>query len=300
MADNARADLVPLSLSEKQGDAGSVARGRRSSFGVIITNRDRTEPLDACLHSLAAQQRPPAWVMLADLGSQPAHRSAMVRLADRYQVSYLRIEHPGPWNKPLAFNTAFRRSLRSLSLVTHVIQLDADVICHPRLLAATEAELRAVSAFCCAPRMAPRTLELWPRPGDPAGYERMLAQCGPLTSARAVGMFMVLPSGWVIAQHGFDEAYTGWGHEDTEMWWRARKSLPHRKDITGSLVIHQWHPRQPGAGEKGPNWPLLVDRMANSDRAVNPSGWGRGRVTDARLRLGAGRQPRGPGRLART
>src|SRR6266513_5559081 len=104
------------------------------SFGVIITNRDRTNPLDACLGSLSVQETPPAWVVLADLGSQPPYRAALTALADRYLVSYLRIGYRGQWNKSLAFNTAFRWALDHLPAVTHVIQLDADAILHPRLL----------------------------------------------------------------------------------------------------------------------------------------------------------------------
>src|ERR1700690_191262 len=154
--------------------AENVPSGSRSAFGVIITNRDRTEPLEGCLGSLAVQDAPPAWVLLADLGSRPSHRSAMAALARRYQVSYLRIEYSGPWNKSLAFNTAFRLALRSLPAVTHVIQLDADIILHPHVLSRTAAQLRTVSAFCCVPRLAPPDLELWAPSGDPADYERML------------------------------------------------------------------------------------------------------------------------------
>ncbi|HEY1916257.1 MAG TPA: glycosyltransferase [Streptosporangiaceae bacterium] len=253
---------------------------------MIITNRDRTGPIEGCLGSLAAQDTPPAWVLLADLGSAPSHRAALVTLADRYQVSYLRIEHSGAWNKSLAFNTAFRLALTSLPAVSHVIQLDADAILHPHLLTETAAQLRSVSAFCCAPRMATAHLDLWAIPGDLAGYEHMLSQCGPMAFARAVGVFMVLPAAWLAEQRGFDEAYTGWGHEDTEMWWRVRDCLSHRKDIAGSRVIHQWHPRQPGAGEQGPNWPLFIYRIANSDTVTNPVRWGGGQVTESMLRTG--------------
>jgi glycosyl transferase family 2 len=273
--------------SGQAGQSTSAPKaGARPSLGVIITNRDRTGPLDGCLGSLAAQQAPPAWVLLADLGSAPPHRAAMAALADRYQVSCVRIGHSGPWNKSLAFNTAFRLALRSLPAVSHVIQLDADSILHPHLLTRTAAELRTVSAFCCAPRMAPPELDLWATPGDLAAYERMLGQCKPVAFARAVGVFMVLPAAWLADQRGFDEAYTGWGHEDTEMWWRVRGCLPHRKDIAGSQVIHQWHPRQPGAGEQGPNWPLFIYRMANSDAVANPTGWGGGQITESVLRAG--------------
>jgi len=272
-----------MSSTEPLGDVAP-----RHSFGVIITNRDRTAPLDACLGSLAAQDTPPAWILLSDLGSTPAHRSALVALADRYQVSYLRIEHDSVWNKCLAFNTAFKLALRSLPAVSHVIQLDADMILHPHLLTTTATELRTVSAFCCAPRIAPPDLDLWAVPGDLAEYERMLAQCPPLSmfDMRAVGVFMVLPANWLLAQRGFDEAYTGWGHEDSDMWWRVRACLPFHRDVEGTMLIHQWHHREVGSGRQGQNWPFYVRRLADSEYAPNPSGWGDGQISESVLRVG--------------
>lgn len=274
------------------------AADQRPSFGVIITNRDRTAPLDACLCSLALQQTPPAWVLLADLGSRPPERAALLALAGRYQVSYLRIDYTGAWNKSLAFNTAFRRAMTSLPWVSHVIQLDADALLHPHLLSATATVLRTAAAFWCAPRMAPPGLVSWPVPGEVAGFERMIAQCAPVIVS-AVGVFMVLPSAWVARQRGFDEDFTGWGHEDIEIWCRARNSLSYAKDTGGSMLIHQWHQRQTGAGLLGPNWPRLTHRMANPGNVTNPAGWGNGRIVQSVLRPGMARPAAlSPARLA--
>jgi hypothetical protein len=288
MGDNPQADWAAR-MPDKKGlrreQAERDAAAPRPSFGVIITNRDRTLPLEACLRSLAVQDTPPAWVVLSDLGSQQPHKAALTALADLHGVSYLRIDHDGAWNKSLAFNTAFRRALCSLPAVTHVIQLDADMILHPRLLSKAAAELRIASAFWCAPRMAPPDLEAWTRPGDPAGYGRMLAQCEPVLSW-AVGVFMVLPCDWLAGQRGFDEAFTGWGHEDTELLWRVRRSLACSKDVSGTLLIHQWHLRQPDTDWRGANWPRLVNRMANPSVTANPSGWGNGPITESVLRSG--------------
>jgi hypothetical protein len=258
------------------------------SLGVIITNRDRTGPLDACLCSLAVQHTSPAWVVLADLGSQPPHRAELLALAGRYGVSYLGIDHAGAWNKSLAFNTAFRRAMTCLPAVSHVIQLDADAILHPGLLSAAAEALRTAAAFWCAPRMAPPGLMSWPVPGEVPGFERMIAQCGPVVIS-AVGVFMVLPSAWVARRRGFDEDFTGWGHEDIEIWCRARNSLACAKDTSGSMLIHQWHQRQAGAGLLGPNWPRLTHRMANPGAVTNPAGWGNGRIVQSVLRPGVAR-----------
>jgi hypothetical protein len=288
MADNPPGRIVPRVTYKKGSHRGQVGRNAaapRPSFGVIITNRDRTLPLEACLRSLAFQDTPPAWVVLSDLGSQQPHRAVLTALAERFGVSYLRIDHDGAWNKSLAFNTAFRQALSSLPAVSHVIQLDADMILHPSLLSKATAELRIASAFWCAPRTGPSDLDTWTTPGDPAGYERMLAQCGAVLSW-AVGVFMVLPCDWLARQCGFDETFTGWGHEDTELLWRVRHSLACSADISGTLLIHQWHRRQPGTDLRGANWPRLVHRMANPDAVANPSGWGNGPIAECVLRSG--------------
>lgn len=264
------------------GEERTAEPGQR--LGVIITNRDRSGPLGACLASLAIQEIPPTWVVISDLSSQPPHREALTALADSYGTSYLRIEHEGAWNKSLAFNTAFRLALSDLPRVTHVIQLDADMILHPSLLGKAAAELAGSGSFWCAPRMAPPDLVAW-IPGDNAGYERMLAQCGPVQHL-AVGVFLALPCDWLASQRGFDEAFVGWGHEDTELLLRASKSLAVSRDMSGRLLIHQWHEPQENAGKQGRNWPLLVYRMANPASAVNPAGWGNGQVIESVLRSG--------------
>lgn len=277
----------------RQAERNAGAPG--TTFGVIITHRDRPQPLRACLASLAGQHTPPAWVVLSDLGSQPPHRDALAALADHYGVSCLRIDHDGPWNKSLAFNTAFRRALCALPAVTHVVQLDADMILHPHLLGRTAAQLRAAPAFWCAPRPAPPGLATWPVPGDPASFGRAVAQCGPVLSW-ATGAFMALPCGWLAQQRGFDEAFTGWGHEDTELWWRVRSSLAcNSADTSGTLLIHQWHPRQPGADSRGANWSRFLHCLARPPAAVNPAGWGEGPVAGFALRSGVSspRQPAG-------
>jgi Glycosyltransferase like family 2 len=291
MAPSTSGRISPSVSTEQDSQEGLGGPARRQaaapgpSFGVIITNRDRAPPLHACLGSLAAQDTPPAWVLLSDLGSQQPHRAELTALADRYAVSYLRIDHDGAWNKSLAFNTAFRLALGSLPAVTHVIQLDADIILHPRMLSTAAAALSAVSSFCCVPRMGPPHLDPWTVPGDTAGYERMLVQCGPVLTW-AIGVFMVLPCDWLAHQHGFDETFTGWGHEDTELWWRVQSSLPCSADTSGRLLIHQWHQQQPEAGKRGANWPRFIRRMANPSEVVNSSGWGSARITESVLRPG--------------
>ena len=91
-------------------------------FGIVITNRDRPQPLHSCLTSLATQSRTPHWVVIADLGSQPGNADCLRKLSDEFQISYLRIDHFGAWKQALAFNTA----LRNMPWASHIVQLDAE------------------------------------------------------------------------------------------------------------------------------------------------------------------------------
>src|SRR5690242_8724400 len=156
-----------------------VDDGSKIAAGAIITNRNRIGPMDACLASLAAQETPPAWVVIADLGSDESSAAALRELADKYAVSYLRIEHHGPWNKCLAFNTGFRAALRRLFRPSHVIQLDADMVLHPQLLFTTVETLHRVAAMYCAPRKAPADVAPWWPADGIDGFRRMIEQCGP-------------------------------------------------------------------------------------------------------------------------
>ena len=244
---------------------------RRIRFGVIITNRDRPEPLRACLTSLSAQTSPPAWVVLADLGSAPTGARTLANLAVDFGVSLLRIEYEGAWNQALAFNTA----LRHMPPVTHAIQLDADMIMHPALL---EIAGRAL-ARCAALAVVPSYIEASAMPdrydGTLTAFRR-LAATGTGGHPFSRGGCTVLPRNWLIENRGYDEAYVGWGFEDADIWHRIRCSHHVYCDDSGSLLLHQSHPRQPDAtnGSAGSNRARYRRRLTENTNLVNPDGWG--------------------------
>ena len=253
------------------------------SFGVIITNRDRCEPLQACLTSLASQTLSPAWVALADLGSTPAGAQTLHNLARRFSVSYLRIEHQGAWNQALAFNTA----LRHMPKTTHAVQLDADMILHPDLLQLTCLAVARRGAFAVVPSYVKAD-------AVPAGYDgtriafRALAAQSVGGNPLSRGGFVTLPRDWLVEYGAYDEAYIGWGFEDADLWYRIGQCLSTFCEDTGSFLLHQSHPRQIGAagGAANPNRARYERRLAEASLAVNPGGWGRAPVAELEIRLG--------------
>jgi hypothetical protein len=252
-------------------------------LGVIITNRNRPEPLRNCLLSLAVQKISPKWVVIADLGSALEPALALRRLANEYGVSYLEINFAHPWSQAPAFNTA----LRHMPAVSHVVQLDADMILHPDLLELTHHALTRRQAFSCAASYALEGENLKRYEGSLASYCRLLC-----SSWRGVpwarGGYMVLPRDWLVASRGMDESFVGWGYRDADLWWRAKRELTSFAETTGSLVIHQPHPRQPGASTLtgNYNWEIFSRRLRGESFEVNPSSFGEAPVTNALIRTG--------------
>ncbi len=255
----------------------------QADLGIIITNRDRPRPLNACLRSLAVQSAKPKWVVIADLGSSAEGAAALEDLACRFSISYLQIAYFGTWNQALAFNTA----LCQMPAAGHVIQLDADFILHPYLLEFTQRALGTIDAMCCVPsyvdvRDIPSAYD-----GSAFSFGRLLSKSfGGNRLSR--GGYVVLPKEWLLANRSFDEAYQGWGFEDADLWWRAEQQLTTYEEISGSLVIHQSHPRQPGSTDLtgNPNWLRYQRRMSAESLAVNPAGFGQAAVSRKVVREG--------------
>jgi len=257
-------------------------------LGIIITNRNRPEPLRKCLLSLAVQKTSPKWVVIADLGSDPRLALTLRRLTDEYGISYLEISYPHAWSPAPAFNTA----LRHMPAASHVVQLDADMILHPDLLEITVQALTRCQAFSCTASYAREVDNLERYEGSLASYCWLLC-----SSWRGVpwarGGYMVFPREWLLASRGMDESFVGWGYRDADLWWRARQQLTTHTETTGSLVIHQPHPRQPGASTVtgNHNWEIFSRRLCGEKFEVNPSSFGEAPVTDAVIRQGIRRPP---------
>ncbi len=275
---NSRQEPRPWGSSKTE-----VRPSRPASFGVVITNRDRAWGMENCLGSLAHQTVLPSWVVIADLGSRPEAQCALSWQAERFGISYLRIDYRGRWNKALAFNTA----LRAMPDVDYVIQLDADMIVAHDLLEYSNQALGSHRAIAYLPRFASResVRQAGERPW--LDFRRLVVGARPSQSAWAIGGCMILPREWLTENRGMDEAYSGWGMEDSDLWWRATTELPGQVEQSDCRLIHQWHPRevrsQPAFAR---NKERFYRRLLGHRVPTNPQGWGRGTVGRLDLRLG--------------
>ncbi len=255
-------------------------------FGIIVTNRNRPQPLRNCLLSLATQKYAPRWVVISDFGSTAEYSGRLQQLAEEYGISYLLVGDRGPWRQSLAFNTA----LRNMPEASHVVQLDSDMILHPYMLEFTRRFLQKAGAVGCVTSYTPPGAAYDAYDGTCSSFQELLCR-SKTGAASAIGGYMVLPRAWLIENRGFDEQFIGWGFEDAELWLRAQRDLKTYVEPTGSLLIHQAHERQPRASmfRENPNWDAYNRRKRGDRRRVNPVSFGDAPVEKQTLRFGTRR-----------
>ncbi|WP_190811441.1 CDP-glycerol glycerophosphotransferase family protein [Flagellimonas sp. S3867] len=260
-----------------------LSKSWNSKFGIVITNRNRTENLEHCLQSIAAQSINPKWVAIANLGSDTWSSCSMAWTARRFGVSYLDIDYHGPWNKGLAFNTA----VRNMPEAEYIIQLDVDMILAPDLLLHTCSVLETHEAVTYFPRFVSKNA-VHPRyEGSWHNFNELVRQSRSARNMWAVGGYVALPYSWLVENKGIDESFVGWGFEDTDLWWRATTTLSGHVEANGARLIHRSHEIQ--ADKKtflSKNKNRSYGRFLGDKISINPNGWGNAPVKTSIIREG--------------
>lgn len=255
-----------------------------ASLAVIVTTYNRPQALQRVLQGLAAQSRPAEEIIVADDGSRPA-TAAMIEA----NAAALRLPVAHVWHEDRGFRAgAIRNRAVAAARGDYLVFLDGDCIPGPRFLA-RHAALAAAGRFVTGNRVllsAQLTETLlrgtglphtwgWPRilgyrlRGElnrlqplltlPPGRWRDLSQRGQWRGARSCNLGL-----WRAdfeAVEGFDEHYTGWGHEDADLAVRLLQHGVRRRDGRwGTAVWHLWHAQQDRSAERA-NWQRLQQRI---------------------------------------
>jgi glycosyltransferase involved in cell wall biosynthesis len=235
------------------------------TIAVIVTTYNRPGALTLCLRALAAQGRLPDEIVVADDGSSSDTLDA-VRAAQR--PSGLAISHV--WHRDDGFRAAAIRN-RAIAQTTsdYVVFIDGD--CVPRhdfverhAALAEHGWFVAGNRILLAPAYTDRLIAL----GDPTP----LASTMEVLRARVTGgINRVLPwlrlpsdSAWrkrrpdrwegaktcnlaiwrgdLLEVDGFDEAFSGWGMEDSDLVIRLlHAGVKHKDGRFATGVFHLWH-----------------------------------------------------------
>lgn len=199
---------------------------------LLVATYNWPEALAAILASVAAQSRPPDEVLVADDGSGAPTRAVIEEAMRRSAVPLRHV-----WQPDDGFRAGqIRNKAVAAATGAYVIQIDGDMVLHPdfvadHLAAAAPGRFVGGSRVVLGPEATRRLLAGGPRPGplSPDVRNRFNALRAPALG-RAVGRLwsprslrsirgcnMAYWRDDFVAVNGYDEAYVGWGREDTDL-----------------------------------------------------------------------------------
>ena len=221
-------------------------------LSVIVTTYNWPEALRAVLNSLRLQSLAPHEVIIADDGSGPETR----QLIESYDAPFHLIH---AWQEDDGFRAgAARNHALAMASGDWIVMLDGDCVCPPSFLQqhlrlAIQGRLVAGNRRLLTPEQTEKFLrtqqtaeEFISKTG--VGKNRYLP-FGALRDARPIHWPLVRTCNLGISRsdalriQGFDEAYRGWGKEDSDFAARAvNAGIRIRMGQFACTVLHLYHP----------------------------------------------------------
>jgi glycosyltransferase involved in cell wall biosynthesis len=233
------------------------------SLGLIINTFEQPEYLGRVLAAVASQTSLPDEVLLADDGSSEETRQVFSRWS---AIQKLRAEHV--WQTHEGFRRA--RILNQAIARAHsdyLVFLDGDTVPHPKFIADHRrlvqrgtfiqghralVKQRAAAWFGLRAFARDRQRALWQ--GQLQGLKHAFRWPLPLRRARndlrgLRGCNLAIWRAALVQVNGYNEAFVGWGREDSELAVRLLNQGVKRLDVRGwALCYHLWHPPASRAG----------------------------------------------------
>jgi glycosyltransferase involved in cell wall biosynthesis len=230
------------------------------SSTLLVATYNWPEALGAILKSVARQTVRPGEVIVADDGSGPPTRHVVESMRARLPMPVRHV-----WQPDDGFRAGqIRNKAVAIARGEYVLQIDGDMVLHPRfvedhLAAARPGRFIGGSRVVLGPEATQRLVQEGSAPGllSPGVRNRLNALRLPalgralatvvsprsLRSIRGCNM-----SYWredFVAVNGYDEAYVGWGREDTDLVLRFRQyGLERTFFKLQGIAYHLYHREQ--------------------------------------------------------
>jgi glycosyltransferase involved in cell wall biosynthesis len=227
------------------------------TVSLIISTYEQPDYLARVLGAVSLQTEAADEVLLADDGSGEETRQLFTRWA---AVQERRVEHV--WQKHEGFRKArILNQTIARAQGQYIVFLDGDTLPHPRFVADHQ-RLAAPGAFVQGHRalveqraaawfgLEPRRADTWRAlfQGQLKGWQHAFRWPWPLVRARRDlrgirGCNLGIWRADLVRVNGHNEAFVGWGREDSELALRLMNSGVKRLDARGwALSFHLWHP----------------------------------------------------------
>jgi glycosyltransferase involved in cell wall biosynthesis len=231
--------------------------------GLIINSYNQPDYLARVLNALSAQKLSPGEVLLADDGSFDETKRVFETWADgqRMRCGHVWQEHEG-FRRARILNQAIAQAQSD-----YLIFLDGDTVPHPWFVAdhqklARETffvqghraliERKGAEWFGLGKFNSDRRRALWT--GQLRGLKHAYRWPVPLRKRRrdlrgVRGCNLAIWKRDLIKVNGYNEAFVGWGREDSDLALRLMNAGVGRLDARGwALCYHLWHPPASRAG----------------------------------------------------
>jgi GT2 family glycosyltransferase len=232
-------------------------------FGLIINTWQQPDYLGRVLRALATQVSPPEEVLLADDGSEDQTRTVFETWSrgQSFHTAHVWQKHEG-FRRARILNQTIARATSQ-----YLVFLDGDTVPHPHFIA-DHRRLAKETAFVQGHRAllgqkaavwfglgdfrTDRRHALWQ--GQVEGLKHSYRWPSPLAKVRTDlrgirGCNLGIWRDHLLKVNGYNEAFVGWGREDSELAVRLMNSGLRRLDVRGwALCYHLWHPPASRAG----------------------------------------------------
>lgn len=237
----------------------STSRAVSSSMSLLVSTYNWPQALALVLSAVRQQSLLPCEVLVADDGSGPDTRALIDHEAQSFPVPLVHV-----WHEDRGFRAAaIRNQAIARARGDYIVQIDGDILLHPGALAAHAAWAQRGSfvqgsrALLTQARTADllRTGVVPLGPLSPGVQRRLNAWYAPWlaplsggtrdTVERIRGCHTAFWRDDLLRVNGYDEAYEGWGREDSDLTLRLGHAGVVRRNIKFSAVaFHLWHPQQ--------------------------------------------------------
>ena len=234
--------------------------------------------LKRCLESLFQQSRLPDEIIVCDDGSSQETRQLILQLQKQSPVPLIHI-----WQPDQGFKLAqIRNKGIAMAVGSYVVQIDGDVILHPQFVSdqlrvakpgifysgnqlyftqqqTNQLLIDTPDAF---PLVIKQTRLTWHRLWVPFLQKPVARFYHWKEHFRYVsGCNMAFWRADLLAVNGYDERFTGWGWEDTDLALRLiNRGLRLRFIRFGAIQYHLYHPPSPRSKEESNRQRALANR----------------------------------------
>ncbi len=259
--------------------------------GYVVLTYNRSDALLAVLRALAPQCGAQDVVVIADDGSRPEHVRALRAGLPRFACPVRHVWHPD-----VGFTAARARNLGAANArADYVVFMDGDCVPTPHF-AVQHGRLRAPGVFVngsrvlLSERLSTQVLRGetdlarlsrldWVRlraRRDVNKLSHLLCWSGAPGRVQSAFHWRGIRSCnfglWyrdLEAVNGFDETFSGWGHEDADLVLRLhRHGLRRKNGFLATEVLHLWHPEHSRAQEAANRERVLLRVQGGAGRAT--------------------------------